>query len=1415
MNHQQPTTSFLKYILILLLFITTNKIYSQVTPTNNLSPKGYFDNVFDNYGNSYSLTDINYQQSRILSNGSTSTTNLSVDSGYFKLFFETGCGMEGTSTDEIARRNVLIQVLQDISNFIPSPLTSNGLNKKVNIWVRKISNVPNVPSSALGLATPFYNMPYNTTPGFGGIADNEIWKTIHLGKDSYTNVAPPITSSSNSGTSGVFYHGMMAFNFTSFTWNTNLSVLANSTQYDLYTVALHEITHALGFASLLDQNGTSLFETGFNYFSRYDKFLMNNNNTASLISNTSLCTMYNYTFNPNTTLITPSVIRPTCTLPNNENTSNSINTTLQSNALKFVSSNINIPIYTPVCYESGSSLSHFEDTNYTPPAGYGFSGGNDLYFTMSNANGMGINKRYLKKEERLALLDLGYNVAASFGVSTTLQGTPASGYYGIATSGITVAGINDGLNSNNTYKYIGEATVINPIIINSSTDSTKQILLNDTGATGFEYLEDITDSNAIFSAISGSLTSNITFSSTVTGLHLLRYVPYNSTGKGNITYIYVYVTSTNPTFPSSCPPTPSVFNLVMNGGFEQYSAVPDGPSQLEKACGWYSIYIAQPSNEYYNADAYITNPLNSFSVPCNIKGYQIVNNGNGNSYAGLGQAQNYFNTNLPYTEVICTKLQTPLSPNTTYQVSFDVSLAEGGSAAAMKFQYYLSELPIYTSSTLGYMPISDLSLVKESLNFATSTNGWEKIIINVTTGTTPLQYLYLGAINNTQFQSRVPENAGLNGCNYYTDTNINAFAAGKFCYYYIDNVALIPLNGASFVLPTTVCPSSLILPNLTNYLVSCPVNGIFSGNGVSFNSTNGIYSFQFPNGVTSSTITYTFTNNLGYSISLQSTITVANTTPTFNPIPAFCQGSTPPVLPTTSTNGITGSWNPSTVSNTTSGSYSFTPTAGQCATNVSVTTTVTQPNITPTFNTIPVLCQGSTPPVLPTTSTNGITGTWNPSIISTTISGNYTFTPTPGQCAVAVSRAIQVLRNDAFITNADAFTVTLGSYVTASVTTPSVLINDTYNGGSIPATIAGVPYTLVLTGTPPTFPSGGITFNATTGTFTVAPNTTAGTYVYKYYLQNSCYNTAAPTVKIVVNSLRYENQIGLSFCYGTTAANSGTTLYQGTTVNGVQTNSTNATISLVAPTTTLPAGITSISPNGSVNLAPGILPGQITFYYRICSTSFGSCTITKTCVITVQSTLLGSPDAITAAANGAITYNVLSNDRYRGTCASTGLVPATVGSGGNVTLTQIAPLNTYYSITPSGLISVFGNPPSGTYILNYKICDAIYPTICQNLNVIITVPSLRMASNFNSTIFDLNNIAISPNPSDGRFTVNFNEIIKEANIEIYTMLGQKIDSITINDISQYEYENSRLANGTYLIKISSNEESISKRVIIK
>ena len=136
-------------------------------------------------------------------------------------------------------------------------------------------------------------------------------------------------------------------------------------------------------------------------------------------------------------------------------------------------------------------------------------------------------------------------------------------------------------------------------------------------------------------------------------------------------------------------------------------------------------------------------------------------------------------------------------------------------------------------------------------------------------------------------------------------------------------------------------------------------------------------------------------------------------TPTFTAIGPLCQNTTAPVLPISSTNtpAITGTWD-AVLSTASAGTiiYTFTPDLGQCASTATMSVVAT-PEITPTFTQIGPLCQNSTAPILPTSSTNlpAITGTWN-AVLSTASAGTivYTFTPNGGQCAIPTIMSVVV-----------------------------------------------------------------------------------------------------------------------------------------------------------------------------------------------------------------------------------------------------------------------------------------------------------------------------------------------------------------------------------------------------------------------
>ncbi|MBC7642425.1 MAG: hypothetical protein H7174_08840, partial [Flavobacterium sp.] len=290
-------------------------VYGNDLNTINLTPKGILENVLDNRGTKFKLKDLLIKSpSGILTN----SLNCSSTS-YFNLYFEAGSGMEiMTNPIHAQRRAVVCKFFEDLSSFIISPLSNPSNITKVNIWVRNINNVFSNPNGILGLASSYYCLPHSTVTG--GIADNEIWKTINTGADSYLNLTVPITNL-RAGTNqiGLFYHGMITFNFNDtaipaipntnpIVWNTDLATNSIPINvFDLYTAVLHEVTHALGFSSLIAPDGTSKLGYSYDYFNRYDKFLKTNDSNNFLLTTSASSNMYNNKFNQN---LLPAVLHP-------------------------------------------------------------------------------------------------------------------------------------------------------------------------------------------------------------------------------------------------------------------------------------------------------------------------------------------------------------------------------------------------------------------------------------------------------------------------------------------------------------------------------------------------------------------------------------------------------------------------------------------------------------------------------------------------------------------------------------------------------------------------------------------------------------------------------------------------------------------------------------------------------------------------------------------------------------------------------------------------------------------------------------------------------------------------------------------------------------------------------------------------
>ena len=167
-------------------------------------------------------------------------------------------------------------------------------------------------------------------------------------------------------------------------------------------------------------------------------------------------------------------------------------------------------------------------------------------------------------------------------------------------------------------------------------------------------------------------------------------------------------------------------------------------------------------------------------------------------------------------------------------------------------------------------------------------------------------------------------------------------------------------NGCSATATLTVNAN----PTLSGNTVICPnTTSQLSGSGTAatsnaWTSSNAAVATVSTTGLVSAlsfgTAIITYTNNNGCSAT--STINVSNpTAPTFNPVAAVCSGGAI-VLPSASSNGIQGTWSPA-INNTQTTTYTFTPSAGQCATTAQLSVAV---NPNPTISGGNAVCSGGT-----------------------------------------------------------------------------------------------------------------------------------------------------------------------------------------------------------------------------------------------------------------------------------------------------------------------------------------------------------------------------------------------------------------------------------------------------------------------
>ena len=264
------------------------------------------------------------------------------------------------------------------------------------------------------------------------------------------------------------------------------------------------------------------------------------------------------------------------------------------------------------------------------------------------------------------------------------------------------------------------------------------------------------------------------------------------------------------------------------------------------------------------------------------------------------------------------------------------------------------------------------------------------------------------------FRLTVKDNHAVGTCNDFIDLTVTTNAsAGPFVVTYPSATGITWVGGSTQTVTWSVANTNIAPINCTDVRILLSVDGgqTYPYVLTSTTANDGTETIVCPNVSTNTARVMVMSGaQTFFDISNNNfTITCGTTqTPVFNAIPVACQNDAAFSLPSTSDNGITGSWTPA-LNLTVPGSftYNFNPAANQCANVVSTQLTV-QPQIEPVFTHPTTLCQND-PFILPVTAQNGITGIWNPQVNSQQVgSTTVTFTPDAGQCSNSVNQTIVV-----------------------------------------------------------------------------------------------------------------------------------------------------------------------------------------------------------------------------------------------------------------------------------------------------------------------------------------------------------------------------------------------------------------------
>lgn len=284
------------------------------------------------------------------------------------------------------------------------------------------------------------------------------------------------------------------------------------------------------------------------------------------------------------------------------------------------------------------------------------------------------------------------------------------------------------------------------------------------------------------------------------------------------------------------------------------------------------------------------------------------------------------------------------------------------------------------------------------------------------------------------------------------------------------------------------------------------------------------------------------------------------------------------------------------------------------------------------------------------------------------------------------------------------------------------LANDTLNG--VAAQLSEIKIKVIA----PAVPQGGNVpvLSTTSGRVSVPAGTPAGTYtiVYQICEKRNPSNCDTATIKVGVgaSTIIAVNDQALNI-NGYVGDNAVVNVLTNDKLSTIQADLTNVNLSLVTPATAIGTGAVPVldTATGLVNVPSGTSAGTYSIVYQICEKLNPTVCDQATVTLQVLAPVIVANDDTILNINGYVgqtnAINAFTNDTLNGSAVKTTEIQASIISPANPINGGAVP---FMDVT-TGQVSIPAGTTAGNYFIDYRICETLNPSNCNDARITIEV----------------------------------------------------------------------------------------------